>query len=287
MAIGRQDQIGELYTVGTSHDPACRWLRRENGACPARQPPLSRAIDAGPIHDDNGNLIAVVETLRDMTDQKRAEMALQTLAARTALTGLANRRSFDQALELEWQRAMRSGKPVALLFADVDHFKRFNDCHGHQGGDECLRVVAAAIAPTEARSGRPILPPAMAARSSPSSCRTPTWPRRERPDRDACVSAVAGSEDHTRQFQRRAVCDDEHWRRHLHAGQDVIGPDWLLGQADQALYAAKHLGRNRVVSTDTMLMELARAHSTRLQAGKAQPATEAPAQKNTSRAAKR
>ena len=55
---------------------------------------LYLAIDAGPIHDESGKLIAVVETLRDMTDQKRAETALQTLAAGGGLTGLANRRSF-------------------------------------------------------------------------------------------------------------------------------------------------------------------------------------------------
>ena len=60
---------------------------------------LYLAIDAGPIHDEAGNLIAVVETLRDMTDQKRAEMALQTLAAKDGLTGLANRRAFDQTLQ--------------------------------------------------------------------------------------------------------------------------------------------------------------------------------------------
>ena len=106
---------------------------------------LYLAIDAGPIHDDDGNLIAVVETLRDMTEQKRAEMALKTLAAKDGLTGLANRRSFDQAMEMEWSRAQRSGKPLALLFADVDHFKLFNDHHGHQSGDECLRAVAAVI----------------------------------------------------------------------------------------------------------------------------------------------
>ena len=106
---------------------------------------LYLAIDAGPIHDDDGNLIAVVETLRDMTDQKRAEMALQTLAAKDGLTGLANRRSFDQALELEWTRAKRSGKPMALLFAESITSSSFNDCHGHQSGDECLRAVAAAI----------------------------------------------------------------------------------------------------------------------------------------------
>ena len=93
----------------------------------------------------------MVETLRDMTDQKRAEMALKTLAAKDPLTDLANRRSFDQALQMEWSRGMRSGRPLALLFADVDHFKAFNDRHGHQRGDEALRTIAGVIGKTAIR----------------------------------------------------------------------------------------------------------------------------------------
>ena len=103
---------------------------------------LYLAIDAGPIHDEAGNLSAVVETLRDLTDQKRAEMALKELATKDGLTGLSNRHAFDQMLMTEWARAQRTQKPLALLFVDVDHFKLFNDRHGHQTGDECLRAVA-------------------------------------------------------------------------------------------------------------------------------------------------
>jgi diguanylate cyclase with GGDEF domain/PAS domain-containing protein len=135
VALGRLDLIGDLYSefvatkddsIGSSAENWCMMPRLGNH--------LYLAIDAGPILDDDGNLIAVVETLRDMTEQKRAEMALKTLAAKDALTGLANRRSFDQAIEIEWARADRSGRPLALLFADVDHFKLFNDNHGHQRG---------------------------------------------------------------------------------------------------------------------------------------------------------
>lgn len=106
---------------------------------------LYLAIDAGPIHDEDGALIAVVETLRDMTDQKRAEAALKTLASSDGLTGLANRRSFDQALALEWTRAQRTKTPLSLLLVDVDYFKLYNDLHGHQKGDDCLRALAAAM----------------------------------------------------------------------------------------------------------------------------------------------
>jgi PleD family two-component response regulator len=84
-------------------------------------------------------------TARDMTDQKRAETTLKSLAASDGLTGLANRRSFDQALAKEWSRAQRTKKPLSLLFADVDHFKLYKDLHGHQKGDECLRAVASVI----------------------------------------------------------------------------------------------------------------------------------------------
>ena len=70
---------------------------------------------------------------------------LQALSHTDALTGVGNRRLFDQRLHEEWQRGRRHGWSVALVMIDVDHFKRFNDHHGHQDGDACLRVVAQAL----------------------------------------------------------------------------------------------------------------------------------------------
>ncbi|MEG0885139.1 MAG: diguanylate cyclase, partial [Janthinobacterium sp.] len=104
------------------------------------------AVDASPIYGNHGELIAVVETLRDMTDEKRAQVELERLATRDGLTGLANRRCFDDTILAEWQRAQRQGQPLSLLMVDVDNFKEYNDSHGHQGGDLCLRKVAGAVA---------------------------------------------------------------------------------------------------------------------------------------------
>jgi len=275
VALRRQDMIGELYSefsvtsddrLGSSAENWCVMPRLGNH--------LYLAIDAGPVHDDDGNLIAVVATLRDMTGQKRAEMALKALAAEDALTGLGNRRSFDQAIEMEWSRAERSGRPLALLFADVDHFKRFNDNHGHQRGDECLREIAHVIGKTAIR------PTDLAARYGGEEFAIIM------PDTDmAAASTVAERLRHAVLDQRIALggaADDACVTLSVGVaayipGQDVVGPDWLVGQADQALYAAKHLGRNRVVSTDNMLMELARARSARI--GAAGAAAQQPARK--------
>jgi diguanylate cyclase (GGDEF)-like protein len=77
--------------------------------------------------------------------RQRAERELAELAATDGLTGLANRRRLDQVLKHEWARAMRSGQPLSLLMIDVDHFKAFNDRHGHHLGDQALRTVAHSI----------------------------------------------------------------------------------------------------------------------------------------------
>jgi len=67
---------------------------------------------------------------------------LKRLSSLDGLTGLANRRQFDETLEQEWQRAIRTELPLSLLFADIDYFKRYNDSHGHQAGDDCLKKIA-------------------------------------------------------------------------------------------------------------------------------------------------
>lgn len=92
-----------------------------------------------------GEAIEAVVILRDISERKMLEEQLSTLALTDALTGLANRRAFDQTLDREWKRTLREGSQISLLLLDLDHFKEFNDHYGHQVGDDCLRAVAAAV----------------------------------------------------------------------------------------------------------------------------------------------
>jgi PleD family two-component response regulator len=68
-----------------------------------------------------------------------ANQELIRLSSLDGLTGIANRRQFDETLAREWRRACRQGRPLSMLLCDVDHFKQFNDSYGHQVGDECLQ----------------------------------------------------------------------------------------------------------------------------------------------------
>lgn len=78
---------------------------------------------------------------------------LEVLSSTDALTGLANRRCFDDTLKREWQRAIRDGRPLALALLDVDWFKKYNDQLGHPAGDTCLRRVAQVLSSQVCRSG--------------------------------------------------------------------------------------------------------------------------------------
>jgi len=86
------------------------------------------------------------ELQRKAAALERANLELERLANQDGLTGLPNRRSFFSRLEIEFHRSRRFGDSLSLLMLDIDHFKRFNDNHGHQVGDEALRMVGAALA---------------------------------------------------------------------------------------------------------------------------------------------
>ena len=94
-------------------------------------------------------------TERKLAEQKLADAyrAVETLAVTDALTGLANRRRFDQCLATEWRRAMRDRKPLSLLLIDADLFKSYNDTYGHLRGDSCLKQIAEAAQDVVARPG--------------------------------------------------------------------------------------------------------------------------------------
>lgn len=95
----------------------------------------------------------VTELVQKSMALERSNQQLEQLSATDGLTGLANRRQFDQHLHAEWQRSMRSGQPMSLLLVDVDHFKRYNDHYGHLAGDTCLRQVASILFDCAQRSG--------------------------------------------------------------------------------------------------------------------------------------
>jgi diguanylate cyclase (GGDEF)-like protein len=78
---------------------------------------------------------------------------LRRLTSVDPLTGIANRRSFDAALDIEWRRALRERQALSLLMIDVDFFKRFNDTYGHVAGDDCLRAVATTLTHKLRRGG--------------------------------------------------------------------------------------------------------------------------------------
>jgi PleD family two-component response regulator len=99
--------------------------------------------------------IRLEDNVRERTAElKEANRKLEDLSATDSLTGLANRRRFDEALNSEWQRARRTGLTLALAMIDVDQFKLYNDHFGHQAGDECLRRIAAVLRTCIRRTAR-------------------------------------------------------------------------------------------------------------------------------------
>ena len=112
-----------------------------------------------PLVGENGQMIGIIGISLDITERKQSDQLIQNLIHRLekekaqaeknaltdGLTGLLNRRHFDETLKREFARSRRFGNPLALIMIDIDHFKNFNDRYGHVTGDDCLRRVATTL----------------------------------------------------------------------------------------------------------------------------------------------
>jgi len=107
----------------------------------------TRALEAGAVDfiTKPFNVAVVRARVRTHLTLKRQSDAMRELTLTDALTGVANRRSFNDALDNEWRRCARAAAPLSVIMIDIDHFKLYNDAYGHQAGDICLRQVANAM----------------------------------------------------------------------------------------------------------------------------------------------
>ncbi|TDV55652.1 diguanylate cyclase (GGDEF)-like protein [Pseudomonas graminis] len=176
---------------------------------------------------------------RQLRLRQNAERELAGLASTDGLTGLANRRRLDQVLKQEWARGMRSGKPLALLMIDVDHFKAFNDRHGHHGGDVALRSVAQTLAASIRRPGD------LAARYGGEEFMV-VLPETDKAG--ACVIAekLRQAIEALPLFAEDTVPITVSIGIATHLPVTHDQPELLFHAADRALYRAKKNGRNRV-----------------------------------------
>jgi diguanylate cyclase (GGDEF)-like protein len=185
----------------------------------------------------------LVRLVEERTQQlEHANRALARLSSLDGLTGVANRRAFDEAFEVEWRRCARAGLPLSLVLADIDHFKAFNDTYGHQGGDGCLQRVAATLGRSAARAGE------LVARYGGEEF-VVLLPGTPRAGAVALADTLRGRVEslaipHASSASAAVVT--------LSAGVatawpgDGGSPADLLQAADRALYVAKRAGRNRV-----------------------------------------
>ena len=208
--------------------------------------------------DSERRLKLAYDDLEDRVDERTAELKkahldltavnceLEVMAITDGLTGLSNRRHFDQHLDLEWKRCHREGCSISLLIFDIDYFKNYNDTYGHQMGDECLALVGEVLV----RAGIANRPGDLVARYG---------------GEEFAIVLSGAKAAHAQQVAQN-ICDEIVGMQLEHSGTQIPGvehltvsvgaateaqtsgarPADLISVADKALYLAKENGRNRV-----------------------------------------
>ena len=184
----------------------------------------------------------------DITEQKQAEDELRRLSYIDGLSGIANRRYFDEVIHREWRRAARNGKPISLIIADIDNFKSYNDTYGHPEGDQCLKKVVTALQESLKR------PADMVARYGGEEFAVIL------PDTDAkgallvakvqCAEVEALGIEHTNSEVSERVTISIGVATTI--PEHDTSPTTIITAADRALYQAKNNGRNRVSVSESV-----------------------------------
>jgi diguanylate cyclase (GGDEF)-like protein/PAS domain S-box-containing protein len=201
---------------------------------------------AAPLRNSDGTITGAIETLQDITEQRTAKDALEQLATRDGLTGVANRRSFDLRLDNEWKRACRDSRTLSLLMIDVDHFKRYNDTYGHLAGDHCLQQISNVLKQVVYRPGDLV---ARYGGEEFSVILTATDAEGASSVAKRILESIAqlaiphtGAEGGCVSLSIGVATSSPH---------PDITRESLIASADKALYQAKRAGRNRIVSDQT------------------------------------
>jgi diguanylate cyclase (GGDEF)-like protein/PAS domain S-box-containing protein len=234
------ESIARGTASGTNSGSAIHRMRRKDGSLVWMEATARHVLD--PV---TGEVTGFITVLRDISERKQFEEKLAAQALTDGLTGLANRRSFDETLDREWKRTLREGSQLSLLLIDIDRFKSLNDKHGHQVGDDYLRAISAALssavrAPdTVARYGGEELAVILPRADGEAAVKTAERLR-------AAIEALRLTHEGNPEGGGRVTVSIGAATALAREGGTIRMPESLLLAADNALYKAKQGGRNRV-----------------------------------------
>lgn len=229
--------------AGTDHEADYRALTRDGHYVWIRDVVHVLRNEAGEVESLIGFMFDISE--RKQTEQQllQLQQQLEELSYLDGLTGVANRRMFDNRLQVEWSNAQRTGQPLSLILLDIDYFKEYNDHYGHIQGDDCLKSVGQAL------SGAAVRPRDLMARYGGEEFVLLL------PETDA--QAAAQVAERCRQLIREQNIQHAHSQvgplLTLSLGVGTLTPGPLdqpqafIETVDRLLYKAKHQGRNCAV----------------------------------------
>lgn len=249
-----QSNIRLMYQGGHPRPNEYRGVRQDQSI-------FDIEVVSGFIHNANGQPTKMVFIVRDITERKVAEQKILELVQQLeiekntaqfnsitdSLTGLANRRYFDEALSTEFYRLKRSGSTLSLIILDVDYFKKFNDSYGHIAGDNCLRQIGITLKTIVGRA------PDIVARYGGEEF-VAILPETEDNGAEALAERIRKAVEELA-IPHSASDTAEHVTVSLGVvtvyTTKLALPQQVVALADEALYCAKKRGRNRVaVATD-------------------------------------